>query len=247
MYKIVFVVILTILISSFFTIKTSIYIIGDSTAADKTVKTFPETGWGTAFKSLFNSQVEVINLAMNGKSTKSFRKHIDSCGTNRWLRALDDMKKGDYVLIQFGHNDEKVDRPTVGTSLIEFEHHLIQYVEEVRARKANPILLTSIVRRKFEDGQLIDTHGSYPDVVRHIAHKLNVPMIDMEKRTHKLLEEYGEESSKSLFLHIPLHHPNYPNGKVDDTHLNEYGAGVIANLVIEEIKSQHLALAKNIR
>ncbi|MNY28907.1 Rhamnogalacturonan acetylesterase RhgT [compost metagenome] len=120
-------------------------------------------------------------------------------------------------------------------------------MKEIRAKKAHPILLTSIVRRQFEDGQLVDTHGQYPDRVRSVARTLGIPMIDMEKKTRKLLMEYGEESSKNLFLHVPPHHPNYPNGKIDDTHLNERGALVIAQLVVEGIKEQSITLAQKMK
>lgn len=247
MNKIFLLLILTALASSFSLDKTRVYIIGDSTAADKKANVFPETGWGTPFKQFFNADVEVINLAINGRSTKSFRKPNDSVGHTSWSEVLNDLRAGDYVLIQFGHNDEKVDRPTVGTSLQEYEQNLMQYVAEVRAKEAYPILLTSIVRRKFEDGQLVDTHGQYPDRVRSVARTLGVPMIDMEKKTRTLLMEYGEESSKNLFLHVPPHHPNYPNGKIDDTHLNERGALVIAQLVVQGIKEQSIKLAQKIK
>ena len=221
--------------------KTTIYIIGDSTAANKSTKAFPETGWGMSLASYFTQEVKVDNRALNGRSTKSF------INEKRWESILTTLKSGDYVLIEFGHNDEKVDKPAVGTQLPEFKANLIKFVQETQAKKAFPVLLTPIVRRNFVDGKLVDTHKGYPDVVRKLADSLHLPLIDMEKKTGKLVTKLGEVPSIKLFNHLDSGHVNYPKGVKDNTHLSPDGAKAFAGLVAEGIKEKRLPLAKYLR
>lgn len=218
-----------------------VYIIGDSTAANKTPNAFPETGWGMELGSFFNEKVQVDNRALNGRSTKSF------INEKRWDAILTTLKKGDYVLIQFGHNDEKIDKPDVGTSLMEYKANLIKFVKETQAKKANPILLTPIMRRSFKDGVLIDTHQGYPFVVRQVADSLQIPLIDMHRKTAKVIALLGEESAKRLFNHVDVGHVNYPDGKKDDTHLSPKGAKIFAGLVIEGINELYIPLGKHVK
>ncbi len=215
-----------------------VYIIGDSTAANKNPKAFPETGWGMELGSSFTKEVKVDNRALNGRSTKSF------INEKRWESVLSTLKEGDYVLIEFGHNDEKVENPNVGTSLDEFKTNLIKYIQETRAKKANPILLTPIARRNFKNGILTDTHGKYPDVVRKLADSLHLPLIDMQRKTEKLISGLGDQPSVKLFNHVDSGHVNYPKGKKDNTHLSPEGAKAVAGLVVEGIVETKIALAK---
>ncbi|MES2418207.1 MAG: pectinesterase family protein [Bacteroidota bacterium] len=217
----------------------NVYIIGDSTAANKLPQAFPETGWGMELATFFDSTVKIDNRALNGRSTKSF------IAEKRWAAVLTLLRAGDYVLIQFGHNDEKIDKPGIGTSLSEYKANLIKYVEETRAKKANPVLLTPIMRRNFKNGVLKDTHGSYPEVVRHLADSLGVPLIDMHRKTTQLLTGLGDLPSIKLFNYVDSGHVNYPTGKKDDTHLSPEGAKVIAKLVAQSIKglAKHLKLS----
>ena len=221
--------------------QTILYIIGDSTAANKQEKAYPETGWGMALQSFFNGDVKVDNRALNGRSTKSFRAE------KRWEPIMENLKAGDYVLIEFGHNDEKVDKPTVGVSLADFKTNLVNYVNETRSKKAIPVLLTPISRRSFKNGVLTDTHGGYPDVTRKVADSLKVPLIDMLAKTEKLLSNLGDERSIKLFLHVDSGNVNYPNGKKDDTHLSPVGAKEIAGLVAEGIKENKLSIARKLK
>jgi len=221
--------------------KTTIYIIGDSTAANKLPKAYPETGWGMKLQSYFKANVIVDNKALNGRSTKSFRTE------QQWQPILEKLEPGDYVFIEFGHNDEKVDKPGTGTTLEEFKNNLIYYVNETRSKKAIPVLLTPISRRSFKNGVLVDTHGDYPNVTRKVADSLKVPLIDMLLKTENLLTKLGDLSSKKLFNYVDSGYVNYPNGKKDDTHLSPYGARKIAGLVVEGIKEQKLGLAKKLR
>lgn len=227
------VVLTVILLPLFFVImpakNSTVYIIGDSTAANKEEKAFPETGWGMELGRLFTPELKVDNRAVNGRSTKSF------INEKRWASILTTLKAKDYVLIQFGHNDEKIDKPGIGTYLAEYKLNLIRYVQDTQAKKAYPILLTPIVRRNFKNGILMDTHLGYPDVVRKLADSLQVPLIDMQAKTEKLVAGLGEQASIKLFNHVDAGHVNYPEGKKDDTHLSPDGAKAVAALVAEGI------------
>jgi lysophospholipase L1-like esterase len=218
--------------------KTTVYIIGDSTAANKLPQAYPETGWGMELQPYFNATVEVDNRAVNGRSTKSFIQE------KRWEAVLINLKANDYVLIQFGHNDEKLDKPEVGTSLKEYKANLIKYIKETQAKQAFPVLMTPIMRRKFEMGVFEDTHMGYPNVVRNIADSLHIPLIDMHRKTERLIINLGEIPSKKLFNHVDSGHVNYPVGKIDNTHLSPAGAKAVAQLVVEGIKETKLGLAR---
>lgn len=226
----------------------TIYIIGDSTAANKDKRTFPETGWGMAFAKMFNQQVRIDNRALNGRSSKSFKQDSGKDGStiNHWEPIFENLRRGDYVFIQFGHNDEKVDKPNVGTSLGEFEQNLTFYINQTKEKGGIPILLTPIARRKFENGVLIKTHGQYPAVIRKIARNMQIPCIDMEDQTTVLVRSYGEAGSKKLFLHVDSGDMNYPQGKKDDTHLNTFGANEVARLVAKGICELQLPIQENL-
>jgi lysophospholipase L1-like esterase len=228
--------------------KITVYIIGDSTAANKTASVYPETGWGMALQSFFKSgDVAVDNRALNGKSTESFRADKNSkvgTTTDHWQPVLTNLLPGDYVFIEFGHNDEKVEKPGVGTSLAGFAANLARYVNETRSKKAIPVLMTPIVRRNFQDGVLKDTHGGYPEVVRRVADSLHVPLIDMQLKTEKLLTGLGDTASVKLFNYVPVGDKNYPKGNKDDTHLSPQGAKQIAGLAVQGISELKLALSK---
>ncbi|MCA5004007.1 rhamnogalacturonan acetylesterase [Sphingobacterium bovistauri] len=221
--------------------KINVWMIGDSTMAIKSLNKYPETGWGVAFATMFTEKVEVHNHARNGRSTKSFKNE------GLWKAVYDNIKQGDYVFIQFGHNDEKVDKEGVGSNPVQFEANLREYVELVKAKKAKPILLTPIARRKFENGVLIETHGDYGNIACQLAKKMKVPCIDMRSITNSLLSEMGEEKSKSLFLHLDKGHKNYPNGVSDNTHLNEYGASTLSKLVVKELERQKIPLKRYLK
>lgn len=223
--------------------KISVFLIGDSTMANKQPDKFPETGWGMLLQQFFNNNVEVKNHAVNGRSTKSFIAEA------RWQKVLDELKKGDYVYIQFGHNDQKVqDSARFTNPYSGFRANLTKFVNETRVKGANPILLTSVVRRNFNEfGSLIDTHGAYPEVTRSVAKELNVPLIDLQILTEQLVISYGPEKSKELYLWVKPGDKNYPEGKQDDTHFNDKGALLVAKLAIDEMIKQGLPLGKNLK
>lgn len=218
-----------------------VYLIGDSTMANKQVKAYPETGWGMPFAYFFDQTVTVDNRAQNGRSTKSF------IAENRWQPVVDQLKEGDYALIQFGHNDEVPTKKTYTTEA-EFKANLIKYVNETRSKKANPVLITPVARRKFNaDGKIEDTHAVYAQIVRDVAKENNVPLIDLDKESMELLQQLGPENSKFLYNHLkPGENPNYPEGKEDDTHFDELGARKMAEIVLTDLKKLHLGLADHI-
>lgn len=219
----------------------TIYLAGDSTCAAKLPEKRPETGWGEMLGKFFqDGKVKIENHAMNGRSTKSF------ISEGRWQAIVDALKEGDYVFIQFGHNDESKDKGERYTPPEDFKKNLSRMVTDVREKKAVAVLLTPVMRRRFDkDGKFYDTHGEYPDIARSVAKDLNVPLLDLHKKTEALLVQYGVEESKKLFLHLKEgENSNYQKGIEDNTHFNQRGAEEVAKLVAEEIQSRKIKLRK---
>lgn len=222
--------------------KITVYLVGDSTIAIKEISAYPETGWGMPFAYFFDSTVKVDNRAKNGRSTKSFIEE------NLWQPVADQLHEGDYVFIQFGHNDEVKEKVGRYTTVDEFKRNLLRYVTESRNKKAIPVLLTPVTRRKFdENGKIAETHPLYSDAVRDVAKKNNVLLIDLDRKSQELLQQFGPEFSKYLFLQLePGEHPNYPDGIDDNTHFSEWGARKMAQTVLAEIQVLKLGLADRI-
>ena len=245
---------------------TTIFMIGDSTMANKSIiGGNPERGWGMMLPGFFSEDVQIDNHAVNGRSTKSF---IDE---GRWDKVLSKIKKGDYVFIQFGHNDSKQDSLRHTTPGSTFDDNLRRFVNETRQHGGIPVLFNSIVRRNFvcplddsiskdtrhdagthqqpvEGEVLYDTHGEYAKVPQRIAQELNVPFIDMNKLTHELVEGMGPVNSKQLFMWVaPNEVAAFPKGREDNTHLNIYGGRTVARLASKAIASTLPDLAPYIR
>jgi lysophospholipase L1-like esterase len=221
--------------------KTTVWLIGDSTMANKEITAYPETGWGMPFSNFFDSTILVDNRAKNGRSTKSF------INEKLWQPVVDNLAAGDYVFIQFGHNDEVPTKKTYTTEE-QFRNNLKRYVNETRAKKAFPVLITPVARRKFDSiGHVVGTHEVYSEIVRSVAAQLRVPLIELDKKSQALLQQFGPENSVLLYNHLqPGEHPNYPEGKADDTHFSELGARKIAEIVLQEIRNLKLPLADHI-
>ncbi len=212
--------------------KLRIFLVGDSTMSEKQISAYPETGWGMMFsKFIDTSNTEIFNVAQNGRSTRSFMQE------GRWGRVVDSLREGDIVLIQFGHNDE-VRTKAQSTSRKEFRHNLEKYIQDTRSRKAVPVLITPAARRSFAaDGSLADTHKTYSELVRKVARKKKVSLVELDRKSQDLLRSFGPENSAWLFNHLkPGEHPNYPEGKTDNTHFSELGARKIAEIVYGELK-----------
>lgn len=212
--------------------KITIWMIGDSTMAIKQTSTYPETGWGMPFVYFFDSTVHIENRAKNGRSSKSFQTE------NLWQPILDNLKEGDYVIIEFGHNDESKGKRERYSPPELYKANLLKYINETRAKKAIPILMTPVSRRKFDStGHAAETHAEYSPLVREVAEESKVVFIDMDTRTRQLYEKFGPQTSKLLFLQLePGEHPNYPKGVTDNTHFSELGARLVAQIALSELR-----------
>lgn len=223
---------------------------GDSTMADKvltkTVKDsltgittevpFLERGWGQLLPEFINQKAVVKNYAKNGRSTRTFIEE------GLWTDLLANTRKGDVVIIQFAHNDGVVTKTERYTNPAQFRLNFIAFVAEIKAKRASPILCTPVARRKFnETGDLVPTHGEYPEIIRTVAREQRVPLVDMEKLTSAWLQKEGVESSKKFFhKFVPGESPLYPLGLDDNTHFNESGARIVATLFTQEVKKQKI-------
>ena len=215
--------------------KTTVYTIGDSTMANKKdPDRNPEHGWAQVLQPFFKNNIVIENKAVNGRSTKSF------INEKRWDSIYKKLKKGDYVFIEFGHNDEKIEDSTRYTNPhTSYRYNLIKFIKESREKGAIPVLLTSIARRNFnQKGVLVPTHGEYPLETRLVAQEYKVPFIDLEYLTELLEQSYGPEKSKQLHLHFKAgENAYYDKDKADDTHLSLLGATKIAQIVVGQIKT----------
>jgi len=221
--------------------KIRVWLIGDSTMADKEEKAYPETGWGMPFAHFFDEGVAVDNRAKNGRSTGTFFKE------GLWQPVVENLGRGDYVFIQFGHNDEVKTKASY-TTPDEFTANLQRYIDETREKGAIPILLTPVTRRKFDSlGRVEETHPVYAPLVREVAARNKVALIDLAETSKVLLQQYGPEYSSVLFNHLqPGEHPNYPEGRKDDTHFSPWGARKMAELVVRGMKELKLGLVEHL-
>lgn len=214
--------------------------IGDSIMSVKPERALPENGWGMALEKHLADNAEIKNHARNGRSSKSF------INEGLWAKVYEEISRGDFVIIQFGHNDEKInDTSRYTIPKTTFKENLRKFIIETRMKGGTPILCTPVVRRKFnKEEKLVDTHGDYPDAIRDIAAEMKVTFVDLNKLTAEKISELGPEKSKSIFMILaPGEHLNFPEGKEDNTHLQEKGAAMVAELFITEIKKQQVGLA----
>lgn len=202
----------------------TIFLLGDSTVCDQPSE--PYASWGQMITRFFGGKVAVANHAESGESLKSSR------AAKRLDKVLSLMRPDDYLLIQYGHNDEKEKGEGVG-AFTTFKNDLKDFVEEARKKGGIPILITPVQRRTFAaDGHVTNSHGDYPEAVRQIAKEENVPLIDLTARSKELYEALGQENSGRLFK----------DG--DGTHHNNYGAYQLAKIIVQSIRDQHLPIAK---
>ncbi len=217
-----------------------IFLIGDSTMADKPIIDNPEHGWGQVFPIFFNDEVQIFNHAKNGRSTKNF------IAQGRWEVVYNQLKPGDYVFIQFGHNDaKKEDTLRFAPPRPDYKNNLKKFINESKNKGAIPILLTPITRRDFDsEGRYKGTHGEYPVIMKEVAKEENVPLIDMFEKTKNFIELLGNSESKKFYLAgvQPNEFRNW-NGKKDDTHFTRIGAVKMASFVAEGIRELKLPLA----
>jgi lysophospholipase L1-like esterase len=224
--------------------KTTIYLVGDSTMCLYDESRFPQAGWGMPFAHFFNNLVEIQNHAKGGRSSKSF---LDE---NRWQPIVDSLKAGDFVLIQFGHNDSanSKDHPNRYASPEDYKKYMGKYINETKAKNASIILITPVTQRKYdENGELIKSHKVYCDAVLELGKTYNIPVIDLNTKSHELVETLGTQFSKNLYMIFePGELPQFPKGLEDNTHFNDFGARKMAQIVLQEIREQQLELANYI-
>mgnify|MGYP001208954273 CR=1 FL=1 len=212
-----------------------IILLGDSTIQNYPLDRYPRVGWGQVFPRYLHTEVEVLNFGVGGSSTKSFLEE------GHFAYALKFIRPGNYVFIQFGHNDKKLDvRHTEAFG--SYQDNISYYVQTIRQYGGLPILLTPVYRRHFE-GNILKTnvHGDYPEAMKAIAREESCPCLDICEASYRSLNKIGEVNSKSLYLHLdPGVHPNYPNGICDNSHLSLAGGHWICNLVITALNEQNL-------
>ena len=214
---------------------------GDSTVAFNHIDSYPQTGIGQVFGLYLKDEIEVRDYAVNGRSTKSF---IDE---GRLERIEREIGKGDFLFIQFGHNDEKDQDPTRFTAPYgEFQSNLRKYINVARSHGAQPVLITPLERRHFDSqtGTVTPTHGDYPAAMKQVAEEEKVPCIDLNRSSRELMDSVGDEASKEFFVHVPAgKYPAFADGKADNTHLQYHGAVTFAGLIAKEMIDHDICAA----
>jgi lysophospholipase L1-like esterase len=214
-----------------------VFIAGDSTASTYTSSAAPRAGWGQALPVFLTPNAVAVNEALSGASSKSF---VD---LGRLDRILSRIKRGDYLLISFGHNDEKKEDPARYTEpSTTYKSYLSQYIDRSRAKGAKPVLVTSVERRRFDSsGKITPTHGAYPAAMRELARAKGVPLIDLTAQSTALYNRVGVEGTRKYLMHLkPGQYPNYPDGVEDNTHFQATGAIEIARLVATSLRNQYV-------
>jgi lysophospholipase L1-like esterase len=224
--------------------KIKVYMIGDSTMCEYEAKRQPLTGWGMPFKYFFDSTVQIDNRARGGRSTRTFLNE------RRWQPIADSLQEGDYVLMQFGHNDEAKEEKYKDrfTPVPDYKTNLIKFINEARAKKAIPVIITPVSRMRFDkEGKQEETHTEYTAACYEVAKEFKVPLVDLDKMSRELYNRLGPTGTKLLFMQLELgENPSYPEGQKDNTHFNEYGARRIAELVLQGLQENHIDLAERI-
>lgn len=213
----------------------TLFIAGDSTAAQKFAPAAPETGWGMAFPFFLHKDLSVSNHAVNGRSSKSF---VDEGRLDVVLSAI---RPGDFLLVQFAHNDEKAADPTRYTEpWTTYQDYLRLYIDGARARGARPVLATAVERRRFDaDGNAAPTHGDYPAAMRALAEKERVALLDLQALSLALWQKLGVEETKTYF--------NWTETEQDNTHFNPPGAIAVARLVAQELLRTRVLAPRDVR
>lgn len=206
--------------------------VGDSTVAFNCAATFPQTGIGQEFDRYVKRDIPVLDFAQNGRSSKSFYNE----GLFAPAEAI--MEEGDFLLIQFGHNDEKPDEERRTDPHTTFPEWLMKYISAARRRGAHPVLITPLSRRQFrEDGTIKNSHGEYPAAILALGKRENVPVIDLTEKSRLLYEQAGEEASRKWFMYFSAGtYENYKEDMKDNTHLRCDGAVKMGGLVAEGLR-----------
>ncbi len=218
---------------------TTVFLCGNSTVVDQDYE--PWASWGQMITCWFDDKVSIANYAESGETASTF------ISAGRLKKILSVIKEGDYVFVEFGHNDQKQKFAGAG-AWYNFSMCLKQFIDESRSRKANIVFVTPTQRRSFDnDGRIKETHGDYPDAMRTIASRESVPVIELHDMTRTFYETLGVENSTKALVHYPANtYPGQTSELADNTHFNPYGAYEIAKMVIEGMKSANLPLTEHL-
>lgn len=211
--------------------------LGDSTMQFNNYCKFPQTGWPQALDRFLKPQVEILNFAVNGKSTKNF------ISLGLFDNALSHIITGDIVLIGFGHNDVKIEDASRFTKPYgDYQDNLKWMIMNCQKKGAKVILLTSIAERLFKNGEFVDSpHVEYTEAAKQVAKELGTPCIDLYRATKEVISLEKDEPSKRFFMNFGPHlYSSHPDGLQDNTHLRYDGAFMVANCFYQEMKKQHL-------
>lgn len=212
----------------------TIYWAGDSTVQYNDITTYPQTGIGQVFHLFLKPEVKVLNFAKNGRSTKSF---IDE---GRLAAIEEQITEGDFLFIQFGHNDEKKADPVRYTDPFgQYMVNLDRFVNVAREKKAYPVLITPLERRCFAEGNQLGVgeHSDYVAAMKQAAENLDVPLIDLYSMSREKLRKAGAEKTKDWYMHLPKDvYPSHPEGLTDNTHLKYEGAVVYGGCIAAGLK-----------
>lgn len=214
----------------------TIYMIGDSIMQTNKYATYPQTGWGQVLNLFVRDDVNVINLAKNGTSSKSF------LSLKLFDPVIKNIKEGDLLIVGFGHNDEKsYDLERFTEPFTSFKNNLRYFYDIANEKKAKVIFTTPVIRRQYKDGLLVDTHGDYVQAIKEVAVELHIPYIDLNSLTTDFYNKIGEEKSRAYFMNFDRNiYENFPNGSSDNSHQRYKGAVQIAKLFVEEVFRQEL-------
>jgi len=218
---------------------TSVFLAGDSTVTDQDVE--PWGSWGQMIPQFFNTNVVITNYACSGLALSSFKS------SNRLEKIKSQIKAGDYLFIEFGHNDEKIKGPE-NTAWKSYSDLLVEFIQVAKDKGAFPVLVTPTQRRSFNtDGSLNQTHGDFPNAMRAVAKKMNVPLIDITQKTTSMYEAWGDDESRKAFVQYPANtFPGQTKALEDNTHFNAFGANEVALAVLQGIRELDLPLKKDI-
>ena len=217
--------------------KVRLFMAGDSTMQLYKESETPMRGWGQCLPHFFDTtKIDIINRAIGGRSTKKFKKE------GRWDDLVAQLQEGDFVFIQFGHNDASRNKPDRYTPPEDYKRYLRQFVKDVRSKDAIPVLCTPVVMRRFtEDGNFKDGHGAYPGKMREVAMEEDVFLIDMHKRSMQLIVDLGPDASVDYYMNLkPGEHFAFPDGKSDNTHMQQRGAMAMARIAVEGLLDKQI-------
>lgn len=218
----------------------TIFLCGNSTVVDQDYE--PWCSWGQIITRYLDAEVAVANYAESGETAEGF------IARGRLAKIVSQMKEGDYIFVEFGHNDQKADKKIGNGAFYAFQHQLKIFYDNAREKGASMVLCTPTRRRHFDDnGKIKDTHVDYPEAMLFMGQREGIPVVDLQKMTKQMYEAWGVEGAKRALVHYPAGtYPGQDKPFADDTHFNPFGATEVAKCVLQGLKSQQHPLAAHI-